>query len=87
MGDRLSEHTIDHGAFTQHRIGAGAWTEDDEQRLRGPSPHVLCRGKEFHIGAHVFEPGGTSCFACKAKKVSPRHTDGRGFCFGCGALQ
>ena len=80
-------HTIEHGAFTQIKVGADAWTADDERRLRGPDPHVLCRGQAFYIGRHVFAPGGRPCFACKQSKVDARHTDGRDFCFGCGALQ
>ena len=80
-------HTIEHGAFTQIKIGSDAWTEDDERRLRGKRPHVLCKGKPYYVGAHVFAPGGRPCFACKASKVAQRHCDGRDFCFGCGVLQ
>lgn len=74
--------------FIEDRSGLGQrWTDEDERRLRSARPHVDCYGKPFYIGAHVFDPGGRPCFACKANKVDKRHTDGRDFCFGCGALQ
>ena len=66
---------------------AEPWTAEDEARLRGPRPHVLCAGAPYYLGAVEFTCGGTPCYACKQPKVSQRHCDGRAFCFGCGVLQ
>jgi hypothetical protein len=83
----VTAHTVEHGPSTVYKIGADGWTEDDERRLRGPRPHVMCKAR---FTARCEDDGADveqAPVACKQLKVSRRHTDYALFCFGCGALQ